>query len=293
MNGIIVINKPLGKTSHDMVYFVRRLTGIKKVGHTGTLDPSASGVLPVCVGNATKVCDLLTNADKMYRVSFVLGMTTDTLDADGEILTEQPVNLTETEIKDAVFSFLGDITQIPPMYSAVKVNGKKLYELARAGITVERKERHVTIKNIDILDIDIKNYIVTMDVECTKGTYIRTLCEDIGQKLGVGAYVNTLERRKSGVFTIEDSLTFDELLKLKEEGKLLEILRKPDSVFLDLPQVTVSKKQAGLVKNGVSIRVNGLLENSLYRVYSEDGEFLAVSHHMGGELKLQKPFWDR
>lgn len=293
MNGIIVINKPLGKTSHDMVYFVRRLTGIKKVGHTGTLDPSASGVLPVCVGNATKVCDLLTNADKMYRVSFVLGMTTDTLDADGEILTEQPVNLTETEIKDAVFSFLGNITQIPPMYSAVKVNGKKLYELARAGITVERKERHVTIKNIDILDIDIKNYIVTMDVECTKGTYIRTLCEDIGQKLGVGAYVNTLERRKSGVFTIEDSLTFDELLKLKEEGKLLEILRKPDSVFLDLPKVTVGKKQAGLVKNGVSIRVNGLLENSLYRVYSEDGEFLAVSHHMGGELKLQKPFWDR
>lgn len=293
MNGIIVINKPLGKTSHDMVYFVRRLTGIKKVGHTGTLDPSASGVLPVCVGNATKVCDLLTNADKMYRVSFVLGMTTDTLDADGEILTEQPVNLTETEIKDAVFSFLGNITQIPPMYSAVKVNGKKLYELARAGITVERKERHVTIKNIDILDIDIKNYIVTMDVECTKGTYIRTLCEDIGQKLGVGAYVNTLERRKSGVFTIEDSLTFDELLKLKEEGKLLEILRKPDSVFLDLPKVTVGKKQAGLVKNGVSIRVNGLLADSLYRVYSEDGEFLAVSHHMGGELKLQKPFWDR
>ncbi len=293
MNGIIVINKPLGKTSHDMVYFVRRLTGIKKVGHTGTLDPSASGVLPVCIGNATKVCDLLTNADKMYRVSFVLGMTTDTLDADGEILTEQPVNLAEAEIKEAIFSFLGDITQIPPMYSAVKINGKKLYELAREGKSVERKERHVTIKNIDILDIDLENYIVTMDVECSKGTYIRTLCEDIGIKLGVGAYVNTLERRKSGVFSIEDSFKLEELLKLKEERKLLEILRKTDSVFKDLPEVVVGKKQSALIKNGVRIRYNGLLEDTLYRVYSDEGEFLSVSRFSKGELIMEKPFWER
>ena len=293
MNGIIVIDKPLGKTSHDMVYFVRRLTGIKKVGHTGTLDPSASGVLPVCIGNATKVCDLLTNADKMYRVSFVLGMTTDTQDADGEILTDQPVDLTEEEIKDAILGFLGDITQIPPMYSAVKVNGKKLYELARAGVTIERKERHVTIKNIDILDIDLENFIITMDVECSKGTYIRTLCEDIGQKLGVGAYVNTLRRLKSGIFKIEDSFSLDELLKLKEDGKLEEILRKPDSVFYDLPEVILGKKQSELVKNGVKVRIKGLMEDSLYRVYSEDGEFLAVSHHKNGELKLEKPFWER
>lgn len=293
MNGIIVINKPLGKTSHDMVYFVRRLTGIKKAGHTGTLDPSASGVLPVCIGNATKVCDLLTNADKVYRVSFVLGMTTDTLDADGEILTEQPVDLNESEIKDAVFSFLGDITQIPPMYSAVKVNGKKLYELAREGKTIERKERHVTIKKIDILDIDLENYIVTMDVECSKGTYIRTLCEDIGLKLGVGAYVNTLERRKSGVFSIEESFKLEELLKLKEEGNLLEVLRKTDSVFCDLEKVVATKKQSALIKNGVRIKASGLLEDVLYRVYSDEGEFLAVSRFSKGELIMEKPFWDR
>lgn len=293
MNGIIVINKPLGKTSHDMVYFVRRLTGIKKVGHTGTLDPSATGVLPVCVGNATKVCDLLTNADKVYRVSFVLGMTTDTLDADGEILTEQPVLVSEDEIRAACFSFLGDIVQIPPMYSAVKVNGKKLYELARQGIEVERKERQVTIKNINILNIDMENFIVTMDVDCSKGTYIRTLCEDIGIKLGCGAYVNTLERRKSGIFTIENSFSLEELSKIKEEGRLEEVLKAPDSLFSDYPEIKVSEKQALLVKNGVRIRYKGLLEDCLYRLYGNDGEFLAISRFKDGELVLEKPFWNR
>lgn len=293
MNGIIVINKPLGKTSHDMVYFVRRLTGIKKVGHTGTLDPSATGVLPVCIGNATKVCDLLTNADKTYRVSFVLGMTTDTLDADGEILTEQPVFSDEKEIRDAVNSFIGDIVQIPPMYSAIKVNGKKLYELARQGVEVERKERHVTIKSIDILNIDMENFIVTMDVDCTKGTYIRTLCEDIGMKLGCGAYVNTLERRKSGIFEIEDSYTLDELLKIKEEGQLEKHLKAPDSLFCEYPEIRVNEKKASLVKNGVRIRYNGLEEGKLYRIYAESREFLAISRFENGELVLEKPFWNR
>jgi len=276
-----------------MVYFVRRLTGIKKVGHTGTLDPSATGVLPVCIGNATKVCDLLTNADKVYRVSFVLGMTTDTLDADGEILTEQPVNVTGEEIRCAVNSFLGDIVQIPPMYSAIKVNGKKLYELARQGVEVERKERHVTIKNIDILDIDMENYIVTMDVYCTKGTYIRTLCEDIGMKLGVGAYVNTLERRKSGVFGIDESYTLEELLKIKEDGQLEKHLKAPDSLFLEYPEIKVNDKKASLVKNGVRVRYNGLEENKLYRLYAGDGEFLSISRFENGELVLEKPFWNR
>ena len=292
MNGIIVINKPLGKTSHDMVYFIRRLTGIKKVGHTGTLDPSATGVLPVCIGNATKVCDLLTNADKTYRVSFVLGMTTDTLDADGEILTEQPVLADRDEIIKAINSFVGDIVQIPPMYSAFKVNGKKLYELARQGVEVERKERHVTINNIDITDIDMENFIVTMDVDCTKGTYIRTLCEDIGMKLGCGAYVNTLERRKSGIFKIEDSYTLDELLKIKEEGQLEKHLKAPDSLFFEYPEICVNEKKASLVKNGVRIRYKGLEEGKLYRIYAESREFLAISRFENGELVLEKPFWN-
>lgn len=293
MNGIIVINKPTGKTSHDMVYFVRRLTGIKKVGHTGTLDPSATGVLPVCIGNATKVCDMLTNADKTYRVSFVLGMTTDTLDADGKILTKQPVLADEEEIRSTVLSFLGDIVQIPPMYSAVKVNGKKLYELARQGISVERKERHVTIKSINILDIDMENFVVTMDVDCSKGTYIRTLCDDIGMKLGCGAYVSRLERRKSGIFSIENSYTPDELLKVNEEGGLSELIISPDSLFLEYPEIVVSEKQSQLVKNGVRIRYDGLDDGRLYRLYDNNREFLAISRFCEGELILEKPFWNR
>lgn len=293
MNGIVVINKPLGKTSHDMVYFVRRLTGIKKVGHTGTLDPSATGVLPVCIGNATKVCDMLTNADKVYRVSFVLGMTTDTLDADGEILTEQPVLVSEEEIRKAVFSFVGDIVQIPPMYSAIKVNGKKLYELARQGISVERKERHVTIKNIDILDIDMEKFVVTMDVDCSKGTYIRTLCEDIGMKLKCGAYVNSLERRKSGIFSIDESFTLEKLQEIKEQGGLEEILKAPDSLFSEYPEIKVTERQSGLVKNGVRIRYKGLNDGCLYRLYDPEGEFLAISRFVEGELVLEKPFWNR
>lgn len=291
MNGIIVINKPVGKTSHDMVYFVRRLTGIKKVGHTGTLDPAATGVLPICIGNATKVCELLTNADKEYRVSFVLGMTTDTLDADGEVLTDQPVLVNEEEIADTIKSFVGEIAQVPPMYSAVKINGKKLYELARAGVAVERKERHVTINSIDILDIDMESFTVTMDVECSKGTYIRTLCDDIGMKLGCGAFVSRLERRKSGIFTIENSFSTDELLKIKDEGRLDEVLMPPDSLFSSFPELVMSEKEEKKVKNGMRIPHSGLSDGKLYRLYSVNGEFLALSRAVRGVLVLEKAFW--
>ncbi len=293
MNGIIVVNKPVGKTSHDMVYFIRRLTGIKKVGHTGTLDPAATGVLPVCIGSATKVCDMLTNADKIYRVSFMLGMTTDTLDADGEVLTDQPVLVTEEEIREEIKKFIGEISQLPPMYSAVKINGKKLYELAREGIVAERKPRKVIIKNIDILDIDMENFIVTMDVSCSKGTYIRTLCEDIGVSLGCGAFVTKLERRKSGFFEISESYTQDELLKIKEEGRLKEIIMKPDRLFLEYPEIKVNAYLEMRVKNGAKIRYRGLEEGKFYRLYSENGEFLAISCYNEGELVLEKPFWER
>lgn len=293
MDGIIVIDKPSGKTSHDMVYFVRRLTGIKKVGHTGTLDPAATGVLPVCIGRATKVCDMLTNADKAYRVSFVLGMTTDTLDAEGEVLTDQPVTATREEIAQAVQSFLGEIVQIPPMYSAVKVNGKKLYELARSGISVERKERRVTIKNIDILDIDMESFTVTMDVECSKGTYIRTLCDDIGMKLGCGAFVSKLQRRKSGIFDIKNSYTIEELIRIKEENRLSECIMPVDSLFLEYPEVVVDEKDEKKVRNGMRVPCNHLCDGKMYRIYSEKGEFLALSKAQGGQLVLEKAFWNR
>ncbi len=293
MDGIIVINKPVGKTSHDMVYFVRRLTGIKKVGHTGTLDPGATGVLPVCIGNATKVCDMLTNADKAYRVKFMLGMTTDTLDADGEVLTDQPVLVSEEEIKKAVSEFVGEISQIPPMYSAVKVGGKKLYELAREGITPERKERRVTINKIDILDIDMDNFLVTMEVYCTKGTYIRTLCEDIGMRLGCGAFVCTLERIKSSIFSLEESYTLNELLKLKEEDRLFDAIMATDSLFSDYPKLVADKARTERIKNGLPWRYKDLEEGALYRIYSQEGEFLSVSRYIEGELVMKKSFWKR
>lgn len=292
MNGIIVIDKPFGKTSHDMVYFVRKLTGIKKVGHTGTLDPAATGVLPVCIGNATKVCDMLTNADKAYKVTFILGMITDTQDAEGEVLAEQPITCTKEDIIKTIKSFEGEIKQIPPMYSAVKVGGKKLYELARAGVTVERKERVVTIKSIDILEIDEEKGAVTMTVECSKGTYIRTLCEDIGIRLGCGAYVNNLQRIKSGVFSLDNCFTLEELLEKKEANSLLDCFISTEAVFADLPEVHLGKKEAKMVKNGVAVNQSGLAEGALYRVYGEEG-FLAVSKSVDGKLYLEKAFWNK
>ncbi|MBR4723262.1 MAG: tRNA pseudouridine(55) synthase TruB, partial [Clostridia bacterium] len=218
MNGIIVIDKPIGKTSHDMVSFVRRLTGIKKVGHTGTLDPDATGVLPICIGRATKAADMLTVSDKAYRTQLVLGKTTDTQDASGKVLKERQVMVTQADIEETVSQFIGEISQIPPMFSAIKKGGKKLYELARQGISVEREPRKVTIYDIVIEEINLDNKTVTLDISCSKGTYIRTLCEDIGEKLGCGAYMNSLVRTKSAGFTLSDSYTQEELAEMKENG---------------------------------------------------------------------------
>ncbi|MGN0107124.1 MAG: tRNA pseudouridine(55) synthase TruB [Hominilimicola sp.] len=289
MNGIIIIDKPIGRTSHDMVYVMRKMTGIKKVGHTGTLDPMATGVLPVCIGNATKVADMLTLSDKRYVAELVLGMTTDTQDADGEVLTECEVNCTEEEIRAAVMSFVGEIEQIPPMYSAIKQNGKKLYELARKGIEVERKSRKVTINSIDILKIDGER--VSIDVSCSKGTYIRTLCEDIGAKLHVGAYMNTLRRIKTGPFSVEESHTIKEIENLKENGKLEDIIIPVDRMFEEYPQITLNPKQVKSVTNGMAMTYKGI-EGQPYRVYDENGIFLCISKITDGRLKLEKSFWN-
>ncbi len=288
MNGILLIDKPLGKTSHDMVYFVRRLTDIKKVGHTGTLDPDATGVLPVCIGKATKVCDMLTMSSKRYSATLVLGKTTDTQDASGNLLTECEVLVSETDIKNVIVKFIGEIEQIPPMFSAIKKDGKKLYELARKGITVEREPRRVTIHSIDILNIDLENCEVSIDVFCSKGTYIRTLCEDIGNRLGCGAYMKSLRRTQSGGFKIEDCLTPDELLNAPDIEKLLI---PTDSVFEALEAVTLDDFLTKKLKNGIKIRIKGLLKDSLYRIYDKSGEFLAVSKYNGEELVLEKSFW--
>ena len=288
MNGIIIVDKPQGKTSHDIVYAIRRLTGIKKVGHTGTLDPMATGVLPICIGSATKVADMLTLSDKAYTAEFVLGKTTDTLDAEGEILTESKVNVTGDEIRAAVMSFVGEIEQIPPMYSAIKQNGKKLYELARQGIEVKRKPRKVTINSIDILEINGKT--VTIDVSCSKGTYIRTLCADIGERLGTGAYMTKLRRTKTGIFAISESYTLEELGTLNELGTLKNVLIPIDKIFEKYPEIILNEKQKKSVTNGVRMTYKGR-ENQSYRVYDENKNFLCVSKIIDGKLTLEKSFW--
>jgi tRNA pseudouridine55 synthase len=291
MNGIIVINKPLGKTSHDMVYFMRKLTGIKKIGHTGTLDPEATGVLPVCIGNATKVADMLTLSDKRYTAELVLGMTTDTQDAEGEVLTECAVNLTAEQIENAIKSFVGEIEQVPPMYSAIKQNGKKLYELARKGIEVERKTRKITIREINILSIDTEEYRVKIDVLCSKGTYIRTLCEDIGIKLHVGAYMNTLERTQTGPFELGDSYTMSELYDMQENGEFQSAIIPIDSMFMEYPEIRLNEKQTKSITNGIRMSYKGI-ENQSYRIYDQNDKFLCISKCIDGKLVLEKSFWN-
>ncbi|MCR4718629.1 MAG: tRNA pseudouridine(55) synthase TruB [Firmicutes bacterium] len=291
MNGIIVINKPIGKTSHDMVSFVRKLTGIKKVGHTGTLDPDATGVLPICIGKATKAADMLTVSDKAYRTQLVLGRTTDTQDASGKVLTERQVTVTKEDIEEAVSQFIGEISQIPPMFSAIKKDGKKLYELARQGISVEREPRKVTIYNIEIKEINLDNKTVTLDVDCSKGTYIRTLCEDIGEKLGCGAYMKSLVRTKSAGFTLSDSFTQEELVQMKEKGTLDGALLPLDSIFEDYQKIKLNQVLSIKVKNGVRIRANDLKNGQMYRIYDENDTFLCISESKNGELVLKKAFW--
>jgi len=291
MNGVVIIDKPCGKTSFDMVSFVRRLFGTKKVGHTGTLDPEATGVLPVCIGKATKACELLTSQNKSYRAQLMLGMTTDTLDIEGEVLTEQPVNVTKEQLEGVIGQFIGEIEQIPPMYSAIKVDGKKLYELARAGKEIERKKRKITIYDIKIIETDLENDLVTIDVDCSKGTYIRTLCEDIGMRLGCGAFMTKLTRTKSGRFDLESSFTPSELEKLKEKNELRKCLIPLDELFLDYPKIVVNERQRGFLINGVRVRYKGLLEGASYRVYDETGEFLSISKCEDERLTLKKAFW--
>ncbi len=292
MDGVIVINKPTGQTSHNLVAFTRRLLNIKKVGHTGTLDPDASGVLPVCIGRGTKAADMLTASDKAYRAQFILGMTTDTLDASGEILTEQPVFATKEQIKEAINEFIGEIYQIPPMFSAIKKDGKKLYELAREGITIDREKRRVTISDIKICEIDMENYAITIEVFCSKGTYIRTLCEDIGMALGCGAYMNTLVRIKSANFTLEESYTPEELLKMKQDGTLEKAIIPVDKLFLCYDEVILDEFLKSKAKNGIPIRKKGLTDGNLYRVYGDDEEFVCISEYRNGALYLKKAFWN-
>ena len=249
MDGIINVYKEKGYTSHDVVAKLRGILRMKKIGHTGTLDPDAEGVLPVCLGKATKLCDLLTDKTKTYQAGMLLGQETDTQDTTGEVLAQYPVNATEEEVREAVESFLGPYMQVPPMYSALKVNGKKLYELARAGKEVEREARPVEIFEIHVDSIELPR--VTMTVTCSKGTYIRTLCYDIGRKLGCGGCMEHLLRTRVDRFELADSLKLSQIEELRDRGEVENHVIAVDEVFAGLPAYTAVPGDGDkLVHNG-------------------------------------------
>ena len=290
MNGVININKPKGFTSHDVVAKLRGILSMKKIGHTGTLDPDATGVLPICVGRATKTADMLTATEKEYIAKVILGSETDTQDASGTVLKSAPVNVTEEEIKQTSSSFIGDIMQIPPMYSAIKQDGKKLYELARKGQVVERKPRPVTIFELEVMEINLPENWFTMRVKCSKGTYIRTLCQDIGEKLGCFAHMGELERTKSGKFSLEESYTLEQVQEAMVKGDT-SFLTPIDQIFSDMPTLVLSQRKAEKMCNGTQVSTPGMVEGVTYRVYDEDGRFLTISTAAGGLLKIEKTFY--
>ena len=279
-NGIIVIRKEPGFTSHDVVAKMRGICGQKKIGHTGTLDPAATGVLPVCLGNATKLCDMLADKDKEYVAELLLGMETDTQDTTGTVVVEHEVKVTGQEVQEAVMSFLGEYDQTPPMYSALKVNGKKLYELARAGKEVERKPRKVFIHEIEILEMALPS--VRFRVVCSKGTYIRTLCADIGEKLSCGGTMKRLERTRVGTFELKDAVTLEELQSLKDSGELEKVILPVDYVFKKFSELHILEKWNRLIDNGNSFYPQQTRENYIFpkdewvRIYREDNTFVGI-----------------
>lgn len=257
MLGIINLYKPVGKTSHDMVYFIRRTLGIKKVGHTGTLDPCAEGVLPVLVGRATALSDFLMAGDKIYTATVKLGITTDTYDTTGTVLEEKDVSVSLDDIKKALENFKGEIEQVPPMYSAIKIGGKKLYHLAREGKEIERPKRKITIYDIDAFDFDESSHEFKMRVHCSKGTYIRSLCYDLGNILGCGASMSALVRNKTGIF--EDSASYTcEMIENSFKNGDMSFLTAPDKVLEEFPSITVDDETSKKIQNGIMLRTNQL-----------------------------------
>lgn len=268
MQGIINLYKPKGISSFGAVARIRKLTGIKKVGHTGTLDPMASGILPVCIGSGTKFSDYIMSSEKTYTAVLKLGITTDTYDGEGTILEENPVNISPEEIKNIILSFQGMQYQIPPMYSAIKIGGRKLYDLARQGIEIEREKREIEIFSINVINIDLP--FVKFIVHCSKGTYIRSLCRDIGDKSGCGGIMSDLERTENGLFKMDDSVNLEDLSK----ENINNYIKPIDSALLNYPRLDFPTKYKKFLLNGVSVNdkelIGSLIDKKVYRVYLED-----------------------
>ncbi len=278
-DGVLNVYKEKGYTSHDVVAKLRGILRQKKIGHTGTLDPDAEGVLPVCLGKGTRLCDMLTDNSKAYRAVLLLGLETDTQDISGQVVAERPPETREEKVREAVMGFEGEYAQIPPMYSALKVNGKKLYELARAGKTVERQPRQVTIHEIVIESVELPR--VAMTVRCSKGTYIRTLCHDIGRKLGCGGCMESLLRVQAGRFLLEDSLKLEEIERLAGQGALEERIVPVEAMFQDYVRAVTIPGADALVRNGNPLRLKDIWTegngtDKYCRVYDSGGTFMGI-----------------
>lgn len=273
-NGIINIYKEKGYTSHDVVAKLRGILKQKKIGHTGTLDPEAEGVLLVCLGRGTKLCDMLTDKDKVYEAEMLLGVETDTQDLTGTVLDKREVSVSEAQVYETVMSFVGTCRQIPPMYSAVKVDGRKLYELARAGQVIDRKARTVTIYDIEILEIKLP--VVRMRIHCSKGTYIRTLCHDIGEKLGCHGCMSSLVRTRVSFFDIKQSIPLDKVSRYAAEGRLDSVIVPVDRIFEQVPAYYDTGKNDRLLSNGNQFPPDGKIMYDRVRVYKKNGAFVGI-----------------
>ena len=288
MNGIILIDKPQGWTSHDVVGKLRGILHERRIGHSGTLDPLATGLLVVFVGRATRAVEFAEADRKEYIAGLRLGMSTDTQDITGRIISKETDIPDEPEVRIAIERFRGELEQIPPMYSAVKIGGKKLYELARKGESIERKPRHITIFGLEITGRSDNDYI--LDVVCSKGTYIRTLCHDIGAALGCGGCMSSLRRTKSGVFSVDNAYTIAEIQEAADRGEEEKLLLPIDTLFAGYPKLSVDADSEKKLKNGCIINTSS--PDGRFRVYSEDGEFLLLGDVKGGVMKTVKNFFE-
>lgn len=295
MNGLLLVDKDKGFTSFDVVAITRKLTSQKKIGHTGTLDPNATGVLPLLLGNATKAQDIIPNHDKEYVAGFKLGLTTDTLDIWGEIKSEVKSEVTLSELEKVLKHFRGEIEQIPPMYSAVSVDGKRLYDLARKGIEVERKPRKITVYELELLDFDENNQSGVLKVFCSKGTYIRSLIDDIGNELGVGAVMTSLDRTKACGFLKEECMSLDKIKELSP-AEIEEKLISTENLFISFPELKVSEAQAKRFSNGGALDISRTalrsaenIEGNIYRIKYDD-KFFGLGIVKNEIIKIYKHF---
>ena len=285
MNGIVIVDKPQGWTSQDVTARLRRVFNTRRIGHGGTLDPMATGVLPVFVGRATRGVEFFEHAEKIYETVLRLGITTDTEDISGTVLTRQDAFVTASQLETVLGQFRGEIMQVPPMYSALKVNGQKLYDLARKGVEVERKPRPITIRELKLLSMEADG--IHLRVHCSKGTYIRTLCKDIGEALGCGGCMAQLRRVSAGEYGIREAVPLETLLECENPE---QYLRTVDSMFRNYPAVTLTEKQELRCRNGNSFSVK--MEPGTYRAYGQSGEFLMLAKVEDGVMSTIKSFFE-